>query len=330
MPKNVAPDATLEAFGTQAYSSSFTPDISSVNTVKLTLTSGPTTINAPTGRIFGTYTLVFVQDATGGRLVGWNGTDYPDFSANGWNPNQAANSVSSISFYYDSNSGKWRPYSTFNGDLWGFRSSSTGSNNNLVRIANRSITGDSTGLTFSGTGNFSGTVTGSDPTASTHLATKNYVDNNFLGVITNITSNVTTSGTSAFALLTATVPANSVAIGDTFRVSISGVTAALGNPTWSVAVGASSPGTTQLWTTAALTGAAAAGGGMEVYVTVKSVGSSGTVVGSGFGRINTAIGSSSSSATQTVNTTANWFITARVAMSASTFTAMSGAVELIK
>lgn len=147
------------------------------------------------------------------------------------------------------------------------------------------------------------------------------------GAQSTIGADITTAGTAAFTLLSARIPANSVKIGDTFRVSVYGVTAALGNPTFSVAIGTADPGTTVVWTTAALTSAAANGGGFDALLTVKTIGSSGTVTGSGAGIVAAVIGTSATAAAQTINTTGDWFITARVAMSASTFRAVSASVE---
>jgi len=149
MPKNVMPDKTLEAFTTQAFASVFTPDISNASMVQVTLTGLMSQVNSPTGRTFGVFTLSFVQNATGGNLVGWNTTDYPDFSGSGWTPNLAANSVSSISFYYDSNSSKWRPFASFNGDVWAFQSSGTANGNNVLRVGNKSLGSDANGITTS-------------------------------------------------------------------------------------------------------------------------------------------------------------------------------------
>lgn len=141
-----------------------------------------------------------------------------------------------------------------------------------------------------------------------------------------IGGDITTSGTSAFVLLTASVQANSVKAGDTFRIEVRGVTAALGNPTFSVAVGASNPGTTVAWTTPAITSGAAAGSGLDVLLTVKSVGTSGTINAAGFATVGATVSSPAAATTTVVNTTAIWFITVRVAMSASTFRAVSGSI----
>jgi len=285
MPKNVAPDKTLEALSVGTFAATFAPDITDSSIVKVTMTGNITSLNAPTGRTFGIFTLVFVQDATGGRTVTWNTTDYPDFSTVGWSPNLAASSVSSISFLYDSNSSKWRPFTSWNGDVWTAVNSTSATNvvrvgdQTLSRTASGTISASSTlragtlqaattvegptirggsasggnlvlqstssgtkGKIFLGTGGvlsafdevnnrlgvgnvsptvpldvtgagvFSSTVTAADPTASTHLATKNYVDLRQFGSIATGTVAVGTSLTAITGLSIASVPAGTWSI----------------------------------------------------------------------------------------------------------------------
>jgi len=57
---------TIDRFATQAFAASFTPDLSATNVIKVSMTGNITSFNAPTGRTFGTFTVVFVQDAMGG------------------------------------------------------------------------------------------------------------------------------------------------------------------------------------------------------------------------------------------------------------------------
>ncbi len=143
-----------------------------------------------------------------------------------------------------------------------------------------------------------------------------------------IGADVTTSGTAAFTLISCRVPAGSVSVGTTFSIDVDGVLTATGNPLWSVAVGATNPATTVAWSPAAMTAAVTnGGGGMSVQCTVKSIGA-GTVACSGFGRALALIASTSTVVTaQSVTTTADWYITARVAMSASTFRATSAVIR---
>jgi hypothetical protein len=234
--KFLSPIDNVEDFSTGTFAASFTPDISSSAIVKVTLTGNITSLNAPTGRNFGIFTIVFVQDATGSRTVTWNTTDYPAFSIGSWQPSDVANSISSISLLWDSASSKWRPFSSWNGSLLtgniyiGKNGASTiqmagtfvasdlrtngtiqsntfqgdtasggnlnllstthatkgkiylggGGNNSAFDETNKRLgignVSPSTALDVTGAGTFSSTVTAADPTSSTHLATKNYVD----------------------------------------------------------------------------------------------------------------------------------------------------------
>lgn len=181
MPKNVSKLVPNDATGSQAFASTFTPDISLVSTVTVTLTGAITDLNAPTGRTYGRFTLVFTQDATGGRALTWDTTDYPDFAVTSWQPNFAASSVSSITFIYDGS--KWRVLSTFGGDVWAFKGGTSSSN--ILYIGDQGLQRTATG-TISTTDSFRvanaltvvGYASGIDPTSPTHLATKNYVDTN--------------------------------------------------------------------------------------------------------------------------------------------------------
>lgn len=103
---------TIDGSGGQStgmsYSSTVTPDITSHNITNTTLT-GNMTINAPSVSFTSTspLTFMFSQDSTGGRTITWNST----YKTN-WQPSQGPNSVSSISFVYDSNNAWWTPIGT--------------------------------------------------------------------------------------------------------------------------------------------------------------------------------------------------------------------------
>lgn len=290
---------TLDKFTTQSFAASFTPAIDVANTINVSLTGNITSFNAPSGRSFGKFTVVFVQDATGGRTVTWDGTAYPDFnqfSGLPWQPSLAPSSISSISFYYDSNSSAWRPYDSFNGDVFGFVSygGGTANSSNKIRVgANNSIAVDSNGflsmgatsastctvstavqggvssgsnltlrstsnatkgkvylgsssgsaydetnkrlgignvspsvaLDVTGAGTFSSTVTAADPTASTHLATKNYVDQRQLAGMATSTTSVGTSITALSGLSISSVPAGNWTMYAYMPVVVAGSTA---------------------------------------------------------------------------------------------------------
>lgn len=144
----------------------------------------------------------------------------------------------------------------------------------------------------------------------------------------NLNADVTTSGTAAFTLLSCQIDGTQVAAGDTFHINVAGVTAAIGNPTWSIAIGTANPGTTVTWTTAAMTSSAgAAGGGFDAICTVKSIGAGGTMTCAGRGFVVALVASSATATAQSINTTGNFFITARVAMSASTFRATGAFIK---
>ncbi len=144
----------------------------------------------------------------------------------------------------------------------------------------------------------------------------------------NLAADVTSSGTSPFTILSCQIDGTQVAVGDTFLVHYDGVTAAAGSTTYSIAIGTANPGTTVTWTTAAIANATSAGGGgMDATCTVKSIGVSGTMTCAGFGRITATLGSSATATAQTINTTGNFFITARITMSASTFRATGAFIK---
>jgi len=76
--------------------------------------------------------------------------------------------------------------------------------NNRLGIANST---PGTALDVTGAGTFSSTVTAADPTSSTHLATKNYVDQRQLGSTATGTTSVGTSITALSGLSISSVPA---------------------------------------------------------------------------------------------------------------------------
>ena len=152
------------------------------------------------------------------------------------------------------------------------------------------------------------------------IADKAYVDS-ISTVKARITSSVT-ANTSLTTLMSYTVPANSVAVGDTFIVKFVGTMSGAGNPTFSV----SCPGGV-IWTSNAVSAAAAAGGWCEAMFTVKAIGASGSVAGHGFALVSTNQGSITLPSTRTVDTTASWLITAQCQTSAATFVATSGIIQ---
>lgn len=94
-------------------------------------------------------------------------------------------------------------------------------------------------------------------------------------------------------------------------MAVGHVTAAYGNPTWSLAIG-----TTVVWTTAAMTSASAAGGGgADVRCSLLVLGTVTSLL---------LWARQLQLAATAVNTTGDWIISIRPAMRASTFRAVSG------
>lgn len=162
-----------------------------------------------------------------------------------------------------------------------------------------------------------------DPTLAQDAATKSYVDAAdqayfLLTPRATLGADVTAGTSATTTIVTLAVPANSVAVGDTFDMHAYGINNTTPTVTLSCAVGASSPGSTAVWTTPSLApNSAAAGAAYLGALTVKSIGVSGTVMGGGMiiGTSSTAAtitAGSGTTATQTVNTTAQWFITLRL------------------
>jgi len=85
------------------YAATITPNPTSGGTRKIITLTGPVTIaNPPTpARVIGTMlSFLFIQDATGGRVVTW-GSDYQV----NWTPTTTANKRNSVDFMWDGT--KW-------------------------------------------------------------------------------------------------------------------------------------------------------------------------------------------------------------------------------
>lgn len=89
----------------QAFASSFTPDNTQGAVIDVGALTANMTINAPRLNISSSknLTLLFTQDATGGRTVTWNGV----YRAYSFQPASAANATSNITFAWNGNAGKW-------------------------------------------------------------------------------------------------------------------------------------------------------------------------------------------------------------------------------
>lgn len=144
---------------------------------------------------------------------------------------------------------------------------------------------------------------------------------------------VATSTTVETVMLAAPIPANSVAVGSTFRIILFGVTAASGNPSFSVRVGgAGTIADTLAATIGPITHTVAAGGNAEFLATFRAVGASGSVMVNGTAQMGVVATAQTAAApaTVTVDTTAARYITLTATMSASTFTAHTAVTAAVK
>ncbi len=139
---------------------------------------------------------------------------------------------------------------------------------------------------------------------------------------TNLVAATATSGTSETLLLSCPIPANAVAVGDTFRVRVIGVSSSTGTLIFRVRVGANgTTGDNQAWiSTTSAAQVANAWAGFEVLVTVRSTTTiqAGGVAHAGAVMLPQLIGAA---ATATIAPTSNWYIDIDCTCSSGTFTA---------
>lgn len=183
-------------------------------------------------------------------------------------------------------------------------------------------------------GNTSGNITDAGTVASAEL--KN-IDANLghriKGAIGTRGTTSVTSGTGDTALLTVTVPINSVAVGSTFRVKLIGLSSSTGTLIFRVHAGAAATvSDATVWQS--ITSAAQVQNqraGFDGLLTVRSVGGSGTVACEALGYAQAANLPTlvATATTPTVVTTANWFITLSATCSSGTFTALVAEIEAI-
>lgn len=84
-------------FQSVAYSATITPDVSLGGVISVGALTAGITVGTPVNPSIGQLlTFLFTQDATGGRAVTWNGVFKTAFQ-----PVQAANAISSVTFFYD-------------------------------------------------------------------------------------------------------------------------------------------------------------------------------------------------------------------------------------
>lgn len=148
-----------------------------------------------------------------------------------------------------------------------------------------------------------------------------------------ITAAVPTSTTVETVILAAPIPANAVAVGTTFRIVMFGVTAASGNPTFNVRIGAAGTiADTLAATTGVITSASGVAGAVEFLVTFRAIGAAGSAMVNGLGQIGATanVQTATAPAAVTVDTTAARYITLTATMTASTFTAHTAVIAAVK
>lgn len=143
-----------------------------------------------------------------------------------------------------------------------------------------------------------------------------------------------TSGTGETLLFTSRIPANSVAVGQTFRVTLYGQSSSTGTLQFRVRVGAAGTvaGDTQIWiptiTAGQVTNAYAT---VECLITVAALGPTATVAGAGKIQAQAVVFGTVTGAEVVANvpTTAPWFIDVTCACSVGTFTVREGMIEAL-
>lgn len=150
----------------------------------------------------------------------------------------------------------------------------------------------------------------------------------------NLAAPASTSGTTETLLFRASIPGNSVKVGDTFRCTLFGVSSSTGALTFRVRIGAL--GTTedaQAWISA-MSAAQVANqwAGMNVLLTIRTIGSPGSAQASGVAFAGAAVLPQRIGAATTapVTTTASFWISLTAVCSAGTFTAHNATIESLK
>lgn len=169
-------------------------------------------------------------------------------------------------------------------------------------------------------------------TVLTTVATNFNVSNNMgtapKGLIRNITAAVT-ANTTETVIIAVPIPANGVLTGASFDFEVGGIVGTVGNPTFRVKVGPNGTAAdTLVLASGALTGTAAVAGGVRGKLTIRALGNPGTVTGDGLSWSNNNMGpmNTAQPVATVPNTTAQWFITITIQMSAGTFVAHTAMV----
>lgn len=180
----------------------------------------------------------------------------------------------------------------------------------------------------------SNNITDAGTTATTDL--KNVEDNvgHLMKGQIGSANNTVTSGVAETLIMSARIPANAVSIGQVFRVTLYGNSSSTGTLAVKVKVGANgSTADTALWTPA--TSAAQVANhrsSVSALLMVKAIGGAGTISGDGLARFSNLFVEEAvvaAPATQTIVTTAAWFIDVTCACSVGTFTAVEGSIEAL-
>jgi len=150
---------------------------------------------------------------------------------------------------------------------------------------------------------------------------------------TVLTAPVVTTSTTEIVMLSALVPANRVSVGTTYRITMFGVTAASGNPTFKVHLGAAGTIADALAATIGpVTSTVAAGGWIEFLMTFRAAGVGGSAMVNGNAQLAGVINAQTAAApvVTAVDTTGARYVTVTAAMSASTFTAHTASIEVVR
>lgn len=156
------------------------------------------------------------------------------------------------------------------------------------------------------------------------------------GSIAALSAGVTSVAATDTKLLTGTVPANAVSIGQTFRITAGGLSTSTGTLIFRLHCGPlGTVGDPTVWTSATSAAQVANGHAMvQVLATIRTLGGAGTIVAEGFdvnsGATLFAMPTLAGAlVTGAVATNAAWSLTLSVTSSAGTFTANVGVVEAL-
>jgi hypothetical protein len=155
-----------------------------------------------------------------------------------------------------------------------------------------------------------------------------------VGLTGVLATTAATSGTGETLLKNVQVAAGSAAVGDTYRIRMTGVSSSTGTLIFRVRVGAlgTVAGDAQAWiSTTSVAQAANTHAGIDLTLTVRAIGASGSAIADGNAHagavmLPTLIGAA---ATAAIVTTAAWFIDVSCTCSVGTFTAQVLAINKV-